>query len=107
MLVWGWVVKSLIKQDSVHSLEAAVGFRLESEWPGLSVRQVSGVDRGAWPGGWGGCGHPGMKVMVVSVGPGVGRMERQASQRQGGQERGAGVAPGSPLCGPASPEENL
>ena len=37
-------------------------------WPGLSFRQVSGVDRGAWPGGWGGCGHPGMKVMVVSMG---------------------------------------
>lgn len=45
--------------------------------------------------------------MVLSVGTGVGRMERQASQMQGGQERGAGVAPGSRLCGPASPEENL
>ena len=34
----------------------------------------------------------------------MGRMERQASQRQAGQERSTGVAPGSPLCGSASPE---
>ena len=76
-------------------------------WPGLSFRQVSGADRGAWPGGWGGCGHPGMKVMVVSMGGLCGQGGEAGISEAGraGEERW--WVPGSPLCGSVSQEENL